>query len=233
MHIEHKSLESKLTMILVIVVGIFLVVHELEIHLPALEHWIETQGAFASIAFVGLFVLLTPLFISVDTLCLVAGLLFPIMAAEFYMMVATFLSAALIFYLGRHWFQDKVMVLLAKHKNIAALDAAVNSQPLKLMFLLRLTPLPFAMLSYALAVTEVRFWPYLLATSGIFLYNGTLVYMGYATKHLTGLISGSTQPSSVSYPLLLLGLAILVFVIFYVSKLAGNTVKQLNDNKTE
>ncbi|MFZ4703350.1 MAG: TVP38/TMEM64 family protein [Candidatus Methylumidiphilus sp.] len=231
MHIEHKPLHGKLTVVLAVVAAIFLIVHELEIHLPQLEVWIESLGVFAPLAFIGLFVILTPLFISVDTLCFVAGLLFSIVAAEFYMIVATYLASALIFFLGRHLFKERVIALLAKHKRFAALDTAINSQPLKLMFLLRLTPLPFAMLSYALSVTEVRFRTYLLATSGIFLYNGSLVYMGYTTKHLAGLISGSTQPSTVSYPLLMLGLLILVCVLFYVAKMAGDTLKQIDSEK--
>ena len=76
------------------------------------------------------------------------------------MTIATFLAAALIFFLGRYSFKNKVVAFISKHKQLAALDAAIDSQPFKLMFLLRLMPLPFALLSYALAVTKVRFWPY-------------------------------------------------------------------------
>lgn len=101
------------------------------------------------------------------------------------------------------------------------------------MFLLRLTPLPFALLSYALAVTQVRFWPYLCATSGILIYNASLVYIGYTTKHLAGLVSGSTKQSSVSYPLLVFGLLIALFILIYVAKLAGDTVKRMNLENTE
>ncbi len=232
MVIEHTPLHNKLTMVFAVVVAIFLIVHELELHLPHLEIWIASLGAMGPLVYIGLFVALTPLFISVDTLCFIAGLLFSIVAAELYMMIATYLASAVIFYIGRHLFRDRVIDYLAKNKRIAALDSAINSQPLKLMFLLRLTPLPFAMLSYALSVTEVRLSQYLIATSGIFLYNGSLVYMGYTTKHLAGLISGSPQPSSVSYPLLMLGLLILIGVLFYVAKLAGNTLKQINQETT-
>jgi uncharacterized membrane protein YdjX (TVP38/TMEM64 family) len=96
------------------------------------------------------------------------------------------------------------------------------------MFLLRLTPLPFAMLSYAFSVTEARFWPYLGATSGILIYNASLVYMGYTTKHLAGLVSGSAKQSGVSYPLLALGVVISVLVLFYVTKIARETINQLS-----
>jgi len=95
------------------------------------------------------------------------------------------------------------------------------------MFLLRLTPLPFAMLSYAFSVTEVRFRPYLAATSGILIYNTSLVYFGYTAKHLSGLISEVSPRNTVSYPLLAVGLVIFLMVLIYVAKVAGKAVKQM------
>jgi uncharacterized membrane protein YdjX (TVP38/TMEM64 family) len=84
------------------------------------------------------------------------------------------------------------------------------------------------MLSYALSVTQVRFWPYLWATSGILIYNTSLVYMGYTTKHLAGLVSGSTKQSGVSFPLLVLGVVISLLVLFYITKTARETINQLS-----
>ena len=228
MQLKNMSIARKLSLILAIAGVILVIGHELELYLPDLELWIQKLGAFAPLGFIALFVVLTPVFISVDTLCFAAGLLFSIGAAEFYITLATYLAAALIFFLGRYLFKDRVITFIARHKQLAALDAALNSESFKLMFLLRLTPLPFALLSYALAATQVRFWPYLFATSGILIYNGSLVYMGYTTKHLTGLVSGSAKQSSVSYPLLIFGLLITVGILIYVSKIAGETVKQLN-----
>jgi uncharacterized membrane protein YdjX (TVP38/TMEM64 family) len=230
--LKNISLFSRLTVILAVVAIILIIGHELKLYLPDLELWIQNLGAFAPLGFIMLFVVLTPVFVSVDTLCFAAGLLFSIGAAEFYMTIATYLAATLIFFLGRYSFKDRVVTFIAKHKQLAALDAAINSQPFKLMLLLRLTPLPFALLSYALAVTQVRFWPYLGATSGILIYNGSLVYIGYTAKHLAGLFSGSVQQSSISYPLLILGLLISLCVLIYVAKIAGETVKRLNLENT-
>lgn len=205
-----------------------LIGHELEMHLPDVEHWVQNLGPWAPLGFIGLFVASTPFFVSVDALCFAAGLLFPITGGEFYIIISTYLAAALIFGLGRYLFRQKVARFIAKHKKFAALDAALGEQTFKLMFLLRLTPLPFAMLSYAFAVTQVRFWPYLTATSGILIYNATLVYIGYTAKHIAGLVSGSVTHNSISYPLLLVGLCFTLGVLFYVSALAGRAVKELH-----
>jgi len=228
MHFNTMSFTRKLLVILGIAGVILIIGHELELYLPDLELWIQTLGAFAPLGFIALFVVLTPVFISVDTLCFAAGLLFSLGSAQVYMTIATYLASALIFFLGRYAFKDRVVTLIAKHKQLATLDTTISRQPFKLMFLLRLTPLPFAMLSYAFSVTEARFWPYLGATSGILIYNASLVYMGYTTKHLAGLVSGSAKQSGVSYPLLALGVVISVLVLFYVTKIARETINQLS-----
>lgn len=217
----------KLLTILAVGGGVIVIAHELELHLPDIEHWLETLGVWAPLAFVGLFTLSTPFFVSVDALCMAAGLLFPLKYGVFYMILATYLAATLIFVLGRYFFRQKVVNLLTKHKRFAGVEAALDNQAFRLMLLLRLTPLPFALLSYTFAVARVGFMSYLIATSGILIYNITLVYIGYTTKHIAGIVSGSSGQTTISYPLLMLGLALTVGVLLYVSKLAGKMLKDM------
>lgn len=233
MHFNTMPFTRKLSVILTVAGVILVIGHELELYLPDLELWIQKLGALAPLGFILLFVVLTPVFVSVDTLCFAAGLLFSLGAAQVYMTIATYLASALIFFLGRYAFKDRIVTFIAKHKQLATLDTTISHQPFKMMFLLRLTPLPFAMLSYAFSVTEARFWPYLGATSGILIYNASLVYMGYTTKHLAGLVSGSAKQSDVSYPLLALGVLISVLVLYYVTKIARETINQLNSESPD
>jgi uncharacterized membrane protein YdjX (TVP38/TMEM64 family) len=233
MQLQHTSLIRKLSGVLVFVGIALLIGHELELYLPDLEVQIRDMGVFAPLGFILLFVVLSPLFVSVDALCFAAGVLFPIATGELAVTVSTYLSATLIFFLGRDLVRERVLTFIARHQRFATLDKIISSDnAFKLMFLLRMTPLPFALLSYALSVTKVKFWPYLAATSGILIYNGTLVYLGYATKHLTGLVRGAAQTGFVSHSALAVGLSILIAVLAYVVKIAGNTLKELNLEKS-
>jgi uncharacterized membrane protein YdjX (TVP38/TMEM64 family) len=225
--LQNIRLINKLVIALICAGLVLLIGHGLELYLPDLEVWVQGMGAFAPLGFIALFVVLTPLFVSVDALCFAAGLLFPIGIGEIYTIIATYLASAFIFFLGRYLLRDRVIKFLAKHKHFSKLNEVIEGDAFKLMFLLRLTPLPFAMLSYAFSVTQVRFWPYLIATSGILIYNGSLVYLGYTAKHLAGLMSDVSPSSNVSYPLLVTGLVITLAVLIYVAKIAGKTVKQL------
>ncbi len=227
MQLQDIGLSKKLAIALILVGLVLLIGHELELYLPDLEVGIQELGAFAPLGFITLFVVLTPFFVSVDALCFAAGLLFPIGAGAFYIVIATYLASALIFVLGRYLLRARVLTYLAEHKHFSGLNEVVKGNEFKLMFLLRLTPLPFAMLSYAFSVTQVKFRPYLAATSGILIYNISLVYFGYTAKHLSGLLSNASPQSTVSYPLLTLGLAVSLAVLIYAAKIAGKTVKQL------
>jgi len=217
----------KLAIVLIFVGVVLLIGHELKLYLPDLEVRIQSMGAFAPLGFIALFVILIPFFISVDAFCFAAGVLFPIDAGVFYIIIATYLASALIFFMGRYLLRDKIRMYLAEHKRFSELNEVIKNHELKLMFLLRLMPLPFAMMSYVFSVTQVRFRPYLAATSGTLIYHIGLVYIGYTTKHLSGLISEASSQSTVSYPLLTAGLIISLAVVIYVAKIAGKLVKQM------
>ncbi|WP_031434095.1 TVP38/TMEM64 family protein [Methylomarinum vadi] len=221
----------KLMLAVALAAGLIFLSHELKLHLPAIEQWVLGLGYWAPLGFIVLFALLTPLLVSVDALCFAAGLLFSLAAAEFYMILATYLAATVIFLLARHLFKRKVESFIAQRRKLYDLNGSLQQHAFRLMLLLRLTPLPFALLSYAFAVGPVRFWPYLAATSGILVYNGTLVYLGYATKHLAGLISGDNTHVAIPHSLLIAGLLATFAILFYVSKLAGNTLKELSGKK--
>ena len=234
MQFQQTSLTRKLLAVLFFVGVVLLIGHELELYLPDLEVWVQDMGVFAPLGFILLFIVLAPIFVSVDALCFTAGILFPIATGELTVIVATYLSAALIFYLGRDLFRATVLTIIAGHKLFSSLDKVISGEnTFKLMFLLRLTPLPFAMFSYTLSVTEVKFWPYLAATTGILIYNGSLVYLGYTTKHLSGLVKGAAQTGFVSHSMLVFGLLILLAVLLYIAKIAGDTLKQLNIEKPD
>jgi len=222
----------KLALIVVGAVLLVVVAHEFEVHLGALEHELQNLGSWAPAGYIGFFVALTPLGLSVDALCFVAGIFFPLLPAQLYMATGTYLAAALIFVQGRYLFKSKVSALIERDQKLAGINVALTENAFKLMFLLRLTPLPFALLSYAFSVAQVRFWSYLISTSGILLYNCTLVYLGFTTKHLAGLVSGKGSAPPVPYPLLGVGLVVAIFVIFYISKTVNSVIKGMNPTLT-
>jgi uncharacterized membrane protein YdjX (TVP38/TMEM64 family) len=218
---QRPSITRKILTVLLLGALVLWAAYEFKHYLPDLEVWIAGLGVCAPVVFVLVFTLLTPLLVSVDALCFAAGIVFPLVIGELAIVIATYLSSALIFFLGKYLVRARVLGFMATHPRFAIVDKIASSDhAFKLMLLLRLTPLPFAPLSYALSVTGVKFWPYLLATSGILIYNGSLVYLGYATKHIAVAAGGNTPPHIAEHTLMIGGGLLLLAVLMYIVRMA-------------
>ncbi len=225
--LNHYPNYRRVLLIVTLAIVIFVVVHYFEIYLPGLEKQIQDLGSFAFIGFIVLFVVTTPFFISVDTLCFAAGLMFPLLPGIIYVIFATYIAAAVIFILGRYFFREKVETLVHRYQQFAKLDAVLAQDGLKVMLLLRVLPLPFALLSYAFSITQVQFKPYLIATSGILIYNTALVYLGYSTKHVVTAISSDVSASVSHYVMLILAGIISITILVFVIRKARYAILQI------
>lgn len=168
-------------------------------HISQAEVWIGQQGALAPLIYVLIYCLCVSCFMSVDLLSFAAGVMFGLWWGFLYAYIGSFLSAALIFFIAHHLGRERLDKFIQQHPKLSRLDAATSKHGFKIMFLLRLTPLPFALLSYALARTRVSFVAYILACAGMFLTNFVSVYYGFVAQHMGKLASGHDQLSSSHY----------------------------------
>ena len=222
------NLERRAVLIVNLVVALIFGGYWLEHHVAAVEAWIQGLDHWAGIGFIALFVLLTPLFFSVDLLCVLAGALFTLPEAIAFVLFATMLSAAVIFYIGRYLARDKVQFLLQKHPKLSLIDQLIGEGDFKILFLLRLLPLPFALLSYVFSVSRVQFRPYWLATTGIFFYNGAITYLGYIAKHMSRQLTQGAQYAGPHSALLIAGIIASILVLILVSRMAKAEISKMN-----
>jgi len=213
-----------ITMLIVIVI----VGYWLEHHVTVIEQWLAEMGYWAGVGFVVLFVLLTPFFFSVDVLCIIAGALFTLGDGITYVLSATMLASALIFYLGRHLAKEKARLIVQKHPKLAIYDQLIEQDGFKGMLVLRLLPFPFALLSYVFALSRTSFLPYWLATIGIFPYNSVLVYFGYMATHITDQLRQGDDYAGPHNVLILGGVLACILVIGIVSIIARKQLQQMH-----
>lgn len=213
--------------------AIIIIGYWLDHHVAMIENRLAHLGHWAGIGFIVLFLVVTPFFFSVDVLCLIAGTLFGLADAIIYVMIATMLGAALIFFIGRYLARDKVQGLLEKHPKLTFVNQVIAGNGLKIMFLIRLLPIPFALLSYVFSVSQARFLPYWLATTGIFLYNSMLVYFGYLAGHFTDQLTQGEHYSGPHTSLLVGGIMACLLVVILISKVAKAQIAQLHPGAEE
>lgn len=200
----------------------------LQHHVSAIESWIQGMGPWASVGFILLFTLLTPFFVSVDLLCIVAGTLFNLPLAIFNVLVGTMIAAAVIFFVGRNFVRQPIQRILEKHPKLVEVDQLIGHGGLRILFLIRLLPLPFAFTSYAFTVSRVKFLDYWLATTGIFLYNSAITYFGSIAGHLSKQMTQGDHYTGPSNSLLFFGVIFSVLILFLIARVAKSEIDRIN-----
>jgi uncharacterized membrane protein YdjX (TVP38/TMEM64 family) len=135
----------------------------------------------------------------------------------------------LAFLLGRYLFRNCVQRMASKYNMFRAIDRALESNGLKIMILLRLSPLiPYTALDYLSGLTSISFWVYSLALVAIL--PGTIVFcfLGATASSMT---SGSDN-ATVKTVSLVVGVffALVGFLVAsYYSKVELDKVSGMGD----
>ncbi|MFM2423785.1 MAG: hypothetical protein RLZZ70_172 [Candidatus Parcubacteria bacterium] len=148
----------------------------------AITTLVTDLGWYGGIAFVGIYMLASVLFVPGTPLTILAGVLFGPVYGVLYTVVGATLGAGLLFLLARYVGRDAIVTYVARHARLQEYDRQLAKDGFMTVFILRLIPLfPFNGLNLALGLTPVRFKTYLLATVlGIIPGTTALVYFGSA-----------------------------------------------------
>jgi uncharacterized membrane protein YdjX (TVP38/TMEM64 family)/rhodanese-related sulfurtransferase len=147
-----------------------------------LQAWVEGAGAAGPLVFIGLYALVTVLFLPGSVITLAGGALFGPVWGTLWNLAGATLGAALAFliarYLGADWVARRAGPRLTR------LNEGVSAEGWRFVAFVRLVPLfPFNLLNYALGLTRIPFAAYVLAT-GVFMLPGAIAYtwLGYAGR---------------------------------------------------
>ncbi|MDX5332863.1 MAG: VTT domain-containing protein [Gammaproteobacteria bacterium] len=199
---------TRIALVLVLVAGITLaIVYRDAFDAAALEAWVDNAGAAGPVAFVLIYALATVLFLPGSVLTLAGGALFgPVLGTVLNLTGAT-LGAALAFLVSRHLASD--WVARRTGGRLKQLIQGVESEGWRFVAFVRLVPLfPFNLLNYALGLTRIPFWHYVIA-SAVCMLPGAIAYtyLGYAGRE--AIAGGESLIQKI-----LLGIALLAAVAF-------------------
>ncbi len=191
--------------------------------LLALIERIRDMGLVGAAVFVVAYVAATVLVLPGSILTLGAGFAYGPVYGTLLVMLSSNLGATAAFLLGRTVLRERVARRISGDARFSAVDAAVGAQGLRVVLLLRLSPLfPFNLLNYALGLTRVRPRDYVLA-SMVGMFPGTLlyVYLGSLVTSVTQLTSGQRPDSGPWGRVLFLGgLVATVAVTVLITRIA-------------
>jgi uncharacterized membrane protein YdjX (TVP38/TMEM64 family) len=150
---------------------------ELKDDLVQLRGGLQSLGFWGPAAYAGIYAV-AALLVPGAVLTMFGGALFGLVRGTVAVWLGATAGSALAFLIARHLARDWVAARIARRPAFAKIDRAVGEQGLKIVFLLRLSPVfPFLILNFMLGLTRVRFVDYVLASVGML--PGTLLYVYY------------------------------------------------------
>lgn len=191
--------------------------------------WVHSLGALGPAVYTIIYILAAVLMFPASLLTLAAGFLYGPLWGTLLVSPVSVAASALAFLLGRSVAREWIGRRIEQNARFSAIDTAVGADGLKVVFLLRLSPIfPFTLLNYALGLTRVRLRDYVLASflgmlPGTFLY----VYLGSSVANVAALASGkATSGGPWQHVLFWGGLAATILVVVLVTRTARQALNR-------
>eukprot|EP01012_Entosiphon_sulcatum_P047362 TRINITY_DN6425_c0_g1_i4.p1 TRINITY_DN6425_c0_g1~~TRINITY_DN6425_c0_g1_i4.p1 ORF type:complete len:611 (-),score=105.78 TRINITY_DN6425_c0_g1_i4:10-1812(-) len=180
--------------------------------------WATEHRATGAIALIIAYAIATVLFVPGSILTLGAGFVFEWWGLLFVWSGAS-VGMVLAFLCGRYLFRSWVATRTARNWRFVAIDKMVKEEGWKIVLLLRLAPIvPFNLLNYALALTDIKLLDYTVASCvGIIPGTAMFIYFGTVAHSLTDVVDNNTSGSSATTRIVVLavsGVLIICFVVF-------------------
>ena len=211
----------------VVVGGLLLLGRQAGQYVPRFAQWVQSLGIWGPIVFILGYMVATVAFVPGVILTLAAGAIFGLVQGTLYTFIGATLGASAAFLVARYAARRAIEKRIAGNPRFAAIDKAVAKQGLKIVTLLRLSPVfPFNLLNYALGLTQVRFLDYLLACFAML--PGTLlyVYYGHAAGSLAEAAGGHIQKGTAYWVSLGIGLVATLAVTTIITRVASRALKE-------
>ena len=160
--------------------------------------WAHTHAVAGVLLYALAYVAATTLLLPGSLLTLVAGFLWGPLWGTVVVSPVSVLAATAAFRLGRGLARERVARRLGKDPRLAAIDAGVAAAGLRVVVLLRLSPiLPFNLMNYVFSLTSVRTRDYVLG-SWMGMFPGTVLYvwLGSSIPTAAKLVTGGAATES-------------------------------------
>jgi uncharacterized membrane protein YdjX (TVP38/TMEM64 family) len=190
---------------------------------------VHALGAAGPLLFIGLYAVAVVALVPASWLTIAGGAVFGLVPGIVYGLVGAILGSTLAFLLGRHAARRVVERRLASMPRMAAIERAVSARGLRIVFLLRLSPIaPFNLLNYALGLTTISVLDFTVASLGMIPATIVYTYAGKVAGEALALAGQAEVVKDSSYYLVLLaGLVATVAATAVVTRTARRALRDV------
>ena len=194
--------------------------HRIAGFLPRIEQLVGALGPWGPVVYVLAIIVLTPLMLPVFILGIAGGVVFGLPLGALYYAGAVYVANLLLWLLGRRVLRRPVLELLERKPSLRKVVVRAKEGGAALVFWIRLLPVSPAPFSYAFGAIEVPLRAVALGSIAMVPHLVADVYFGAVAAHVTKMAGEGHQRWAQSGIALVLGLASLVVILFFVSRIA-------------
>eukprot|EP00218_Dolichomastix_sp_CCMP3274_P013241 CAMPEP_0170147480 /NCGR_PEP_ID=MMETSP0033_2-20121228/34612_1 /TAXON_ID=195969 /ORGANISM="Dolichomastix tenuilepis, Strain CCMP3274" /LENGTH=282 /DNA_ID=CAMNT_0010384289 /DNA_START=18 /DNA_END=866 /DNA_ORIENTATION=- len=201
--------------------------------------WVEREPVIGAFAFMGVYAASTVLFLPGIILTLGAGaafgaaygLLLGLVFGTLVVLVGATVGSVTSFLLGRYVLRDVVQRRVQRLSVLRAVNEALEHNPLRLMILLRLSPLiPFSAFNFAMGISPVTIQAFVLGCVGFVPGSIAYVYLGaIAGSSGGGGGDGGTTTRSINITVYVVGGAATLAAMVLVTRYARDALRRALD----
>ncbi len=205
---------------------------ELGGYVPKFVEWVEGLGYWGPLVFAIGYAIATVAFIPGLILSIAAGAIFGIFKGALVVYVGATVGSCAAFLIARYLARESIERRLENSPKFKVIDRAVAKEGLKIVFLLRLSPIfPYNLLNYGLGLTSVSLRHYAIASLGMIPGTFLYAYSGKALGTVAAAAGGASAPGGTGQTaLLIVGLAATAVVTAFVTRLARRALKEEVDD---
>eukprot|EP00357_Protocruzia_adherens_P003189 CAMPEP_0114989224 /NCGR_PEP_ID=MMETSP0216-20121206/10074_1 /TAXON_ID=223996 /ORGANISM="Protocruzia adherens, Strain Boccale" /LENGTH=308 /DNA_ID=CAMNT_0002352169 /DNA_START=650 /DNA_END=1576 /DNA_ORIENTATION=+ len=205
--------------------------------------WLAGAGIWGPVVLILVYIVATLCFVPGLILTVGAGYAFTqaynsivlgIVVGSISVWIGAEIGSTLACILSRHVFRDYFEKKAMDNKTFKAIEMIIQDQGLKLVTLMRLSPLiPFNLLNYLLGTTTVTIREYMIGGFGMIPGTIAYVYLGATLNNIADVSSGGTGGGPVQLSLMIGGTIIAIVGVCYITYIAKKELKRIMDKYDE
>ncbi|KAF9918991.1 hypothetical protein BX616_003241 [Lobosporangium transversale] len=182
-------IKATLLVTLLTLVVLSFTVFRIQDHIKDILKYIDHHKQIGAVLFILSYTAACTLFLPGSLFTVGAGFLFkPFPLALFIILMGDVFATVWSFIFGRYVFYDWVKDLMSRHPKFNALDEVIKDDGWKIVVMLRLTPVPFSLITYFFSITSIRLWTVVWATCvGVLPGSCIGIWIGSLLKGLSGI----------------------------------------------
>ena len=187
------------------------------------QTYVRGLGAIGYVVYIVVYAVCVVAFVPASILTLGAGAIFGFVGGVIVVIIGATLGATLSFLLARTVMRKRVEAMTAKNAKFRALDRAIASEGIKIVFLVRLAVVfPFTWLNYAFGLTAIPLRSYVAATFiGIIPATAAFVFVSSAAT-----TAATTHASLITKTVYIAGGIIALAVSVFIGRIATRAIKR-------